>query len=349
MAIPIRIPTALLLALLLASCGSDADAPKRRIAGEADAHANADASAADDAESGQAAGKASRDPATNAPPTIRSLAFEPERPITGGDVRVVVEVDDPDGDRVWLDYAWQVGGEPVEGSTPRLSLRGVPKRTRIEVDVTARDGRDGRSSETLRADVANAVPVVGRVHVHGAESPTVGEPVLLQPEATDADGDPLSFRYQWSVNGVRQAEDGERFDTGNLNRGDVLEVSVRAHDGAAESETFALPPITLGNAPPRILSQPGEDFGSGDSFYQVRAEDPDGPGPLHYALENAPEGMRIDPETGAIRWTPRPDQAGVHALAVLVSDVQGGTSRQPIEVTVGGGSPAEAAPPASRR
>ena len=270
-------------------------------------------------------------------------------PRTGENLRVQLEAEDPEGDRFWVEYAWRIDGEAVEGSTPRRLLRGVPKGTPVEVDVTVRD-RHSAVTETLSTEVANAAPVMGRVQVHGGETLTAGQPVLLRPEATDADGDELEFRYVWKVNGVNQNEDSDRFDTRQLARGDRLQATVIASDGEAQSEPFEIPALAVGNAAPRILSQPGElaegEPANGDIFYQVRAEDPDSDAPLSYALEGAPEGMQIDPENGAIRWKPSKAQSGTHSLVVVVSDVQGAATRQAIEVTVGGGGPSAPAAPA---
>jgi len=339
----IAVATAL-AAGLLSGCGGDAEPPQKLRAPAAESALGAETAL--DPDSPRAA-TVDSETTENTEPHIHDLQFEPQELTTGSDVRVLVDVNDPDGDTVWLRYAWLVDRKPLEGSTSRVSLRGFEKGSRVEVEVTARDGKGGFHTSRLATEVSNAAPVLGRVNVHASESLTSGEPVLLQPEATDADGDAVSFRYEWRVNGVLQAADGDRFDTAQLDRGDALQATVYASDGSHESEGRELPPLSVGNAAPRILSQPGEDFGSGDSFYQVRAEDPDGNGALRFSLEGAPEGMRIDPESGAVRWRPSPDQVGKHTLAVIVTDTQGGSSRQAIEVNVGDPS-ASAAPPAAR-
>ena len=88
---------------------------------------------------------------------------------------------------------------------------------------------------------------------------------------------------------------------------------------------------------------------SGDgSFHRVRAEDPDGDPELMFELDEPPDGMTIDAVTGAISWEPSAVQPGTHHVAVIVDDLNGGRTRQVIEITV---SPTAGGfqPPASAR
>ena len=110
-------------------------------------------------------------------------------------------------------------------------------------------------------------------------------------------------------------------------------VRVVAGDGTARSEPAEVP-IQIVNAPPRFVSRPPETLGDGGFVYRVAAEDPDGDRGLQFQLEKAPEGMEIDPLSGAIRWAPRPDQVGTHAVSVIADDLQGGRSRQSFELRV---------------
>ncbi|MCC6007963.1 MAG: tandem-95 repeat protein, partial [Rhodobacteraceae bacterium] len=53
--------------------------------------------------------------------------------------------------------------------------------------------------------------------------------------------------------------------------------------------------------------------------HEVNASDPDGD-TLAFALEDAPDGMEIDADSGLLRWTPAPGQHGDHSFAVVVND-----------------------------
>ena len=60
-------------------------------------------------------------------------------------------------------------------------------------------------------------------------------------------------------------------------------------------------------------------------LYDVEAEDPDGDA-LLYLLTASPAGMTMDPVSGLIEWTPQ--AAGDYAVAIDVSDGQGGAAQQ---------------------
>ncbi|HID30328.1 MAG TPA: hypothetical protein EYP19_10030, partial [Desulfobacterales bacterium] len=67
--------------------------------------------------------------------------------------------------------------------------------------------------------------------------------------------------------------------------------------------------------------------------YQVRATDPDND-ILTYSLQQAPEGMTIDPDTGLIEWTPTGSQSGWYNAIVNVNDGRCGEATQSFSVYV---------------
>ena len=106
--------------------------------------------------------------------------------------------------------------------------------------------------------------------------------------------------------------------------------------------SLASPAIPVGNAGPKITSQPGSPGADGIFRYQVRAEDPEGGDGLRYRLASAPEGMTVTPLGGQVQWAPRPDQSGRHPVEIVVEDTEGATSVQSFELIIG--SPAAPAP-----
>lgn len=270
----------------------------------------------------------------NSPPQIVSIRFEPERPTAGESVRAIVDASDPDGDSIWLDYAWSIDGTPVKSDTQRLLLRGAHKGQTVEVSVTARDGKDASDARRQSTEVANAPPKLGHIRVEPSNEVVAGTPIVVRPEAVDKDGDSMTFRYEWRVNDVEVREEGPRLATERLNRGDRVQVTVHASDGRDSGEPVTVPELLIVNAPPRIIEVSGKPQYGGEYFYRVRAEDPDGDHQLQFELEDPPDGMSIDALTGEITWRPQPDQVGTHPVAVIVDDLHGGRSRQTIEVTV---------------
>jgi hypothetical protein len=139
------------------------------------------------------------------------------------------------------------------------------------------------------------------------------------------------------VNGkrVERSSDESRFETKGLRRGDEIAVSVVASDGEDESEAFDAPSLVLGNAAPEITSTPPPGMGADGVYrYVVEATDPDRDRGLRFSLASAPPGAQVDPIGGEITFSPSFEQAGVHAIEVVVQDGHGGEAKQRFEVTV---------------
>jgi hypothetical protein len=274
----------------------------------------------------------------NAPPEILDVSLEPASPAPGASVRARVEVDDPDGDPVKMTYDWTLDGEPVGSGLAKLVLTSGSRDQRLEVTVVASDGRADSDPARAWAHLGNRPPRVERLLVGPGLEITAGDEVAVEAVADDEDGDALTLRHVWKVNGVRWPHEGAVFATGSLAKGDEIVVEVRAHDGTDLSEPLATSPIRVVNRPPRVVSQPGASAPAGGFHYVVKAEDPDGDAPLEFALEQAPRGMRIDSRSGEIRWQPDAGQAGEHRVEVLVDDGNGGRVLHVFDVRVGGES-----------
>ena len=286
------------------------------------------------------------DPGPNSAPVIESVRLEPQRPRRGRPVRAIVEAHDPDGDRISLSYLWTLEGERVLGDE-QVSLPHSRKGDRIEVRVTATDGRADSRPEEVATLVSNQPPRLRGVQIEPANRITAGTEISVRPSAEDPDGDPISFHYAWWVNDVPVAGEGPVLGTRRLRRGDLVRVRTVASDGEDESEPIASPEILVANAPPVIVSKPGATGSDGSFRYDVEAEDLDNDRSLRFSLADAPEGMEIGAVSGLIEWQPRDDQSGSHNVEVTVEDLQGGSSSQSFELTVGVEASTPAVPPAA--
>ena len=180
----------------------------------------------------------------------------------------------------------------------------------------------------------NSPPRVRRIRLQPPGPITAGVPLRAFPEGLDADGDEISYRYHWSVNGST-ISDAETLETGDLRRGDVVQVSVFATDGEDTSEGFEGPRLEVANAAPVILSQPGAETADGGGFrYVVKARDPEGSIDLRYRLAEAPDGMTLSPG-GEVEWHPSTGQKGRFPVEIVVEDADGGRTAQRFELTVG--------------
>lgn len=118
-------------------------------------------------------------------------------------------------------------------------------------------------------------------------------------------------------------------------------VTVRVTDDTARTDEASftitvtvLPAPPAANAPP-VLTVPGsQSLLVGAAFSaQASATDPDPGDTLTYRLIDGPAGMSIDPDTGALSWTPQANQARTADVVVEVSDAAGAADFDSFTVT----------------
>jgi hypothetical protein len=156
---------------------------------------------------GEAQGPSGRAAATvaNTPPPPPRLAFLPARPRRVDGLALQLEQPpDADGDQITHRYAWTRNGQPVEVPPDQAQIpRGTPRKgERWAVTVVALDGE--AESTPVRAEVVVADTAPGPVALALCDGPVqagaVPEVRLVTP-AADADGDAVTYRYQWTLNG----------------------------------------------------------------------------------------------------------------------------------------------------
>lgn len=278
-------------------------------------------------------GGAVRGDGENLAPVIHRVTLLPAEPRPGERVTATVEAEDPNGDRIELGYQWSIGHQRIDGG-PALQLPSVPKGTRIEVRVTARDEESVGSPATASATVGNQRPLLLGIAIEPPGNVTVEHDLQAVPRATDPDGDPLDYTFTWRVNGREVEDSAAVLDRAEFRRSDEITLAVVASDGTDDSTPIESQPVSVGNAPPRIVSIPGALTESGDFRYPVVVTDPDGDRRFRFRLLDAPEGMRVDFVTGLVTWQPMAGSAGDHPVLLEVDDLTGGTTTQSFRVSV---------------
>ena len=196
----------------------------------------------------------------NTAPVAGTVTITPASPTTNQTLTATpAGFTDADGDSLTYHYQWFNNGSPLAGetsSTLDLSVAGNGNRgDLIKVEVYATDGNAGTSSTVNdTVTVANTAPVAGTVTITPA-SPTTNQTLTATPAGfTDADGDSLTYHYQWFNNGSPLA--GETSSTldlsvaGNGNRGDLIKVEVYATDGNAGTSSTVNDTVTVANTAP---------------------------------------------------------------------------------------------------
>jgi hypothetical protein len=276
--------------------------------------------------------------AAGAPPSVRAVRVEPTEPMPGDRVRAIVEVDDPDGRGFVIGYTWSVGGREIGRGASGIDL---PEDARagepVEVTVVVSDGSIEGEPFTASAAVGNRRPRLARLDFETSSNLVPGDTIVAVPEAFDADDDSLEFEYEWTVNREPLELDSwspqDRIPTDALGSGDVVQVTVVARDHrGARSLPLTSRSLTLGDAPPEILSAPS-GWEDGTFRYAVEARDPQG-GALRFGLRTGPDGMRVDPMRGVVEWRPAPGQAGTHPVEIVVENRSGARAIQAFDVEV---------------
>jgi hypothetical protein len=172
----------------------------------------------------------------------------------------------------------------------------------------------------------------------------VNQSYHYQLEATDADGDNLSYQLLASPQGLMLDESNQTLNwtpteeqIGNHN----IILEVKDGQGGSSQQSYTLGVFKdIPNRPPLITSTPEVDgFVNTNYRYQVIAKDIDGDDLSYYLipLDNGstlPNGMTINETSGLIEWTPNANQIGKHHFQVEVRDGQGNSTQQSIELNI---------------
>jgi hypothetical protein len=263
-------------------------------------------------------------------PVVESLSLEPKSPVSRGRVRALTGMS---GRWTAMEYSWDINGVAFGGSSAEVVLPAVKTGDTISVEVVPVLGATRGAARTASVRVKNQPPMILGLGIEVADDADRNplddtEMWRAIARAEDPDGDSLRFEYRWFVNGKESDVNGEFFKVGDLARGDRLEVEVRASDGRVSSGPARSGEVEVGNSPPTIVSVPPRVDARGQFRYAIRAEDPDGDRRFRFSLRQAPKGMQIDDVSGIVRWEPNADQAGRHAVEIVVTDEGGAESSQ---------------------
>ncbi len=185
-------------------------------------------------------------------PVAVALCDGPVPSGTVPEVRITRPSADPDGDAVTYRYEWSLDGSVLPRE--RQARLGVPlkKRDVVRVQVTPWDGELPGPSMVAGCAGRNTPPTVP-VAVLEPATPTAlsGLTVKLRKAATDLDGDPITYRYRWSRDGLPFALEGASLPPRSLRRGEVWRVEVAAFDGDEAGEPLLLTTTVANTVPPR--------------------------------------------------------------------------------------------------
>ncbi len=234
---------------------------------------------------------------------------------------------DEDGDSITFAIANAPEGATINATSGALSWTPTAAQVGARTfTLEARDARGAVATQTFTLtvndnDAGNHPPVISTSAPLAA---TVGVAYAYDLNATDADGDTLSYALTTSPAGMSiDALTGAIAWTPSVTQigSHEVEVSVNDGHGATGTQHFTLVVSAANsNHAPTVTSTPAPNARATREYqYNLDATDEDGD-TLTYTLTTAPAGMSIDAATGLIRWTPVAE--GSATVTARVADAQ---------------------------
>jgi hypothetical protein len=169
----------------------------------------------------------------------------------------------------------------------------------------------------------------------GDQSSAEGEGISLPIQASDPDGDGLSFSAaglpaELDIDPMSGIISGTLSYTASISSPHAITITVSDDysPSASSGITFTWS-ITDTNRSPIVVNPGNQENIEADSIdLQIQADDPEGD-PLSYVASGLPDGLIIDPNTGLIQGRLSSQSAGHHSVQVVVSD---GDVSQDVEI-----------------
>jgi RHS repeat-associated protein len=277
----------------------------------------------------------------NTAPVITSVAPDSTKPQVGKQFQYQVKAQDVDTNPITFSL---VDGAPAGVAIDATGLvTWTPVAGQVgkqQFTIKAADNKGGSTLQTVMVSVINAIPNQSPVIVsQPRDRLRLGSNYFYQIEATDADGDALTYSLDVKPAGMTIQQNTIVWtpaanQSGNQN----VVVKVTDSQGGSTTQSFQITVAhQAANNTPTITSAPNTFVANLDRQYeyQLTGNDPDGD-PFFWTLDNAPEGMVIDNQTGLLRWNPKQTQLGEHTVSIRITDLNGAYSGQEFTVKVTG-------------
>ena len=128
------------------------------------------------------------------------------------------------------------------------------------VTVTPTDGDLSGEPATASVDITNTVPEVYLVTLTPNPA-TAGDVLSCDPFSVyDADGDDLSFDYEWAVNGVTVSVSSSTLEAPSFQRGDEVVCQVTPSDDEGSGEALESAGVMIVNLSLIHISEPTRPY-----------------------------------------------------------------------------------------
>jgi len=230
-----------------------------------------------------------------------------------------------------LEVRWFVNGEE-QGGGQTLSASQFKRGDRIHAVVKLRAGGEENLLKTIEVVAANALPDVADLRIE-PEAPANGRSIRAIAQARDPDGDPLTLRYQWKIDGVPTTGETDSLILRGAGKGAWVHVTATPNDGFGDGAWRESPSYQVVNSPPVVRSAAPTSVPPSLFFrHTIVAEDPDGD-PVTYRLSKGPGGMTLSGST--LEWqVPEESIGNLVEAVVTISDDDGGQAVHTLSMTI---------------
>jgi len=175
----------------------------------------------------------------NSPPGPPKVAILPDPPRTQDDLsmKIVAESEDVDADKVRYTMTWLKDRTPVKGLRQHKVLaKATTSGQRWTVVVVPNDGEASGAPARATVEVANTPPSAPQVRLELARpAATQDVRAVVERPGRDPDGDKVSYRYRWEVEGrpLNLPADAAVLPAGFARKREKIAVEVASFDGQA--------------------------------------------------------------------------------------------------------------------
>jgi hypothetical protein len=206
----------------------------------------------------------------NTAPSLASLTLTPDPAFEDDSLTCSAgAVTDADGDTVRLTYEWYVDGVALALDTDSLDGSMFDRDQEVYCAATPNDGTDDGVTRTSGSvTIGNSLPVLTSVTL-APEVAYTNDTLTASASATDADGDTLSYTYDWYVDGtlVQSGASDTLSGVDAFDRDQAVVVEVNVEDGSEGSSGTSDTLVVSNSAPtaPVVQITPA-DAESGDDL-----------------------------------------------------------------------------------
>ncbi len=243
-------------------------------------------------------------------------------------------VEDPDDDALsfeLLDGPVGMTIDPLNGTVEWTPNQTDASRNPHFTQIKATDEWDAFDVLTYQIMV-QSVNVAPTINSSAPTTATEGVLYNYPVQANDIDEDELRFRLLESPSGMSVHPNNGLItwvpsQVAAMANPHTVTVEVYDPDNDMDQQTFAITVAEV-NVAPEFFSTPVVQGVAGFAYeYDVEAFDPD-QDTIEFGLDQFPDGMTINANTGLIAWNPGPPNVGLHDIIVTADDLQGHVSTQ---------------------